>query len=459
MKHPRPWALLAALLALLASFVLTAGAAGVPPTSEAASPEMQKLAAEAATEVEALRGWKFKAPVATKMCSPEDVRAYLDREIDKQYPPEKVAQVQAFLRTVGLLPPGCDLRKTFLDIMQNQVGGFYDTDTKTLYMVKRGEAKMLPIVERSMLAHELTHALDDQYIDLDKFVKSRIGQSEDMDLVTEALIEGSATSLMSQYMVRAQFSGKYNIAELQQYALEEMERSKPLLEAPRYFSAMLGAYLVGTAFLARGEMLSLMLAPDNKTVGERFLAAVKDPPRSSEQILHPEKYWDAAARDGPVIVSDDDVAKTLARPGRFIVHKDTIGEMLCAVLTTPKDAKLDLMAMNMSSYWTNPAATGWGGDRFFLLASGSSADDAGKTLKDLRAVWITLWDTPKDRDEFVEAYEQLGPAGRATFKYGNQGAVFFFGFDEAERKAVQSALEKSPPKMTRNGKPWTPWAP
>jgi len=117
------------------------------------------------------------------------------------------------------------------------------------------------------------------------------------------------------------------------------------------------------------------------------------------------------------------------------------------------------MAMNMSSYWTNPAATGWGGDRFFLLAFGSSADDAGKTLKDLRAVWITLWDTPKDRDEFVEAYEQLGPAGRTTFKYGNQGAVFFFGFDEAERKAVQAALEKSPPKMTRNGKPWTPWAP
>jgi hypothetical protein len=200
------------------------------------------------------------------------------------------------------------------------------------------------------------------------------------------------------------------------------------------------------------------MAPDNQAVGRNLQAVVKDPPKSSEQILHPEKYWDAGKRDDPVVVNDDAAARLLASPNRAVVHKNTVGEMLAAVLTAPKDSKPNLLLMQMADAWTNTAAKGWGGDRFFLLASGPSAEAAGKSLKDLQGVWITLWDTPKDRDEFADAFDANAASAHATFRLGNMAAVVFFGFDEAERKALEAGFEKSPPPMTQSGKPWSPWS-
>ena len=453
MKHSPLWHVAAAFLLAL---TCQAAPAAAPPTAQDAPEDLIRMADEVAREVEALRGWKFKQPVKKQICGPDFVRTYLSKEIDKQVPPDKVAQAQAFLRTIGLLPPTSDLKKTYLDILQAQAGGFYDTETKTLYLVRRGESTSA--IDRIMLAHELTHALDDQQVDLDAFVKPRTGQTEDMDLVISSVMEGSATSLMTQYMTRMQLSGNTNLAELQAYAEGEAENTRKLMEAPRYFTSMIGAYLCGVQFLTKGGLVGAILAPDNQATGRNFEAAIKDPPRSTEQILHPEKYWEESKRDEPVVVNDDAAAKTFARPGRWIVHKDTVGEMLIAILTTPPDSKPNLMFMQTSEAWTNAAAKGWGGDRFYLLASGKTAAEAAKTLKDLKGLWITLWDAAKDRDEFVEAYDKNAAAAHATFRLGNLAAVVFYGFDEAERKALEARLEKSPPPMTQAGKPWAPWA-
>jgi len=451
---------LLALLTLVSQAAALPAPAAVqaPAAVEDASDALVQLADEVAKEVEALRGWSFKEPVKKQVCTPEHVRAYLEREIEKQHPPDKVLRLQAMLRTVGLLPPGWDLKKTYLDILQEQAAGFYDAETRTLYLVKRG-GPAGPFVDRLLLAHELTHALDDQQVGLQGFLKPLTGRTEDMDLVVASVLEGSATGLMSQYMARAQLSGRFNLGELQAYAEQEAAQSRRLLEAPRYFSTIVGAYLCGMQFLARGNLVALMLAPDNKAVGRNFLAAVKDPPRSTEQILHPEKYWDADKRDEPVLVDDAAAAKVLAGPVRWVVHQDTLGEMLCAILTTPPDAKPDLLAMPMAEGWTSPAARGWGGDRFYLVCAGSTAEEAARTVKDPQGLWITLWDTPADRDEFLEALEKTPAAGeRSSMRLGNLGAVIFYGFNATRRKALEERLEQMPPPMTRGGKPWSPWS-
>ena len=307
-----------------------------------------------------------------------------------------------------------------------------------------------------MLAHELTHALDDQYADLEKFIKDHGGKSEEGDLIVASVFEGSATAEMMRYTPRLLMSGQADPSELLQFSQSEEGRNRAFFEAPRYFSVMLATYMCGMNFLARGNFTSILMG--EKDVGDDFLAAVKNPPRSTRQILHPEKYWDPAKRDEPVLVADDDVKKLLAGGGRAVVHTDTLGEMLCAILTSPKDAKPDMMSMATSSYWTNPAVAGWGGDRFYLLAAGASSDDAAKSLKDPRGLWITLWDTAAGRDAFLQAFEQATPStARTSLKWGSQGAVFFFGFAEAERKDLEAKLQKSPPKMTRDGKAWTPF--
>jgi hypothetical protein len=258
-------------------------------------------------------------------------------------------------------------------------------------------------------------------------------------------------------MSRQTLSGKLDAAELRDYANDEMGRSQVFMNSPRYFLSLLATYIAGMNFLARGNFPAVLLG--GKNVGNELLAAAKDPPRSTEQVLHPEKYWDAAARDEPVLVNDDDLEKLLAGPGRFVVHHDTLGELLVALLTQPRDFKPGELALALPTGWTNTAAKGWAGDRFHLLAAGKNSRDAGKTLAEPRGVWITLWDTPQDRDEFLKACADSGVLdGRPHKPLGNLGEVIFFGFTDAQVAEIAGRLEKSPPRMTRDGKTWSPWA-
>jgi len=450
------------LRSLAVAFAVVLGfLAGIGTTVRAAelaqSSDLARMAREVAKEVEALRGWKFRTPVAQKFASPQDVRAYIDREVAEQCPPEKIKRLEMFLRMVGLLPADCELKRTMLDLLQEQVGGYYDTEADALYLVDRGEP-VPPLVQRVVLAHELTHALDDQYVDLDAFLKPLLGHSEDLDLTAMSVVEGSATALMTRYMARAALSGRFDVTQLQQYADCEARRSRKLVEAPRYFTAVLGAYVCGMEFLARGNLLAVM-AGKGKSVGDNLLAAARDPPRSTEQILHPKKYWDQALRDAPVVVDDKAAARLLEGDGRWVVHADTVGELLCAILTNPPGVRRSLLGMNTASAWTNRGADGWGGDRFYLLAAGPDAETAGRSLKDPRGVWITLWDTPQDRQEFIETYGRgQRPGGRPLVPLGNLGAVGLFGFGEADASALVDRLRKAPPSMTRDGKPWSHWA-
>ena len=438
---------------------LAAPPVAAPPNAGAMPADLVKMADEVAKDVEILRGWKFKAPVKKALVTEKETRAWMEKEVDKQLPREKSDRGQAVLRLVGLVPPNCDVRKTLLDLLQGQVEGFYDPDTKILSLVERPGVKRIAFVERIMLAHELTHALDDQYADLAGFVKKHLADDVDADLAAAAVLEGSATFLMTRYMLMQQVSGELDMEGLQQYVKDEAARTQTLLSAPRYFTSMLATYMCGMNFLARGNLAGRLAG--GKDLGDEALAAFKDPPRSTTQVLHPEKYWDPKAREEPVIVNDDDMAKSarVAVGGDWgIAHKDTIGELMAAVLTTPKDQKPDILAMQDSGYWTNEAAAGWAGDRFYLLAR-TSPNASGPIIDETcKGIWITLWNTPKDRDEFVAAYDQNGPAGHATFKWAKLGAVFFFRLDESERKAIVSALEKSPPRLSRDSKPWSPAA-
>jgi hypothetical protein len=423
------------------------------PTTALTPEQLVALADDVAKEVEALRGWSFKQPIRKELTTVAQMRQYLEQQADKSVPPGRMRLSQAFLRTIGLIPPDADLKKTWMGLLESQVGGFYVPETKTMHLVARDG--LPPFVERIMLAHELTHALDDQYVDLQGLTKARADTTEDLDLTSEAVVEGSATALMMQYAARAMMAGRIDQDALQQYAKQESERSQVFLDAPRYFSAMLGSYICGTQFLARGQLLALMLAPDDKAVGEALLAARKDMPRSTEQILHPDKYWNAATRDEPIVIDDAAAEKWLRQPGRWVVHTDTVGEMLIAILTSARGASATLTALQSSEAWTNAAASGWGGDRFYLVASGDTADGARTTLNNLKGAWVTAWDTPKDRDEFLAALPKgsLAP-GAVADATGNSVAVVYFGVDDGERSALTARLRDTPLPMTQGGRPW-----
>lgn len=446
---------LAAWLGLASAGPVGPATAGAAPQGKARpSDSLARMADEVTHEVEQLRGWTFKRPVRKERVSLAEAHDDLRRVLLTSDKPDHRAKLQAFLRVAGLIPPDCDLLGTSLAVLDDQVAGYYEPETRTLRLVDRPTPQPA-FVERMILSHELTHALDDQYVDLRSMLKAA-GDSEDANFVATAVSEGSATSLMLQEMVADQKSGKFSFADLSQYLAVELERAKTLEQLPRYFSAMFGSYVVGAAFLAHGDLATVMTQPDNRAVGEALLAARRAMPRSSEQILHPDKYWDSAHRDEPVVFDDKAMTLWISKAGRHVVHRDTLGELLTAILTEPRDGRRSLMQMQAASAWTNAGAAGWGGDRFYLLAD-RLGTDVLRTTQGLQGVWVTTWDTPKDRDKFLLALENGSPPpNSAVTPVGSQSAIVFIAIPESERAALVRRFGSMARAMTRAGRSWTP---
>lgn len=457
-------ALSAAVLLMLGAARAPQDAGGEKPVADAkpaaggsmSIEALMKLADAAEKGVEEIRGWKFKRPVKREVYTEPELRAWLEKRLfEEELPEPLLRRTQAFLRITGLIPPDCDIRKTYMDVLLNQIGGFYDPATDTFYMLNRQGVDYGQLLNGMMIAHELTHALDDQYVDLDKMIK-QAPRTEDAQFAVAAVVEGSATVVGIRYMMRAQMTGEHDIAELQRVQAQEMERSQVFLESPRYFTTLAANYICGMFFYGPEGMAGMAaMGADKKTdvTGDKLLKLAKDPPKSSEQILHPEKYWDARQLDEPVVVADGQAEGLIGLPGYRVVHRNTAGELLCAVLTTPEAEKVNVMALGLPTYWTNDDAAGWGGDRFYLLARGDSEEAADK-LADLKGVWITLWDTRSDRNDFLAAYRDRELPGRRAGKLGDRGALFLFGFDEEQAAATVERFQSNPPAFTKGGKPW-----
>jgi hypothetical protein len=434
-----------------------APAAQVPPPPVAAdtSDNLYRMADEVAAEVEKLRGWAFKRPVRKQRTTVADARRYFESRIDVILPGPRRSVMEAFLRTAGLIPAGADLRASLASVLEQQVAGYYDPSTGTLHLVDR-PGDMPAFMERTVLAHELTHALDDQHVGLDELGRPAAGSTEDADVVRGSLAEGSATALMFQYLVRETMAGRVNAVEAAEYFKKELARTESVAQMPRYFSALFGSYLVGSAFLAKGNLQAVLAQPDNSGVGRSFLAAWKTPPRSSEQVLHPDKYWDAQRADEPVVVEDAAVERWLAAPGREVLHRDTLGELLIALLTeAPGSSRSTAEKLTAADGWTNPGAAGWGGDRFFLLGASADATPASGP-KDLRGVWVTAWDSERDREEFAAAIAAAsGVPGAAVARWGARVAIVFIGVASDERERLMEKLKEAPLPFTQAGRPWT----
>jgi hypothetical protein len=449
-----PW-----LIALLVSTMAGAPpAAGEEPAAskQITDDDLARLTVEIEAEVEELRGWKFKHHVKAAVYTEEGLHAFMQRgfaeEGDGWGQRDRSA---AAMKMIGLIPQDCDPVAIFEEVTGGFVPAIYDHKTKTLGVVNRGAVDLDSLHVRVMIAHELTHALDDQYFNLEKLMEDDTADS-DAGAVIGAVVEGSAVVLQTRYERRALASGKYDASQLWQDRAGEMKGMTALFEAPPYVATFLARFPCGVRFLRKGEMLSPFGTDDPGSVAEAVRKAMTDRPRSSEQILHSHKYWNEQDRDEPVVVNDEEVEKLLAAEGLHVAFRDTIGELLCAVLTSPADKKVNPMAMPLPGYWTTPGATGWGGDRLFLLTAEPQPEDLKEQPQDLRAVWLTMWDTEQDRDEFVEAYKKHRPLlSQAVLEWGKLGAVFFFGFDEAQRTALERRLQSGTLRFAKGEQPWS----
>lgn len=389
---------------------------------------IKKLTLEMQQEVEALRGWKFKEDVKSGIYSEEQVKEFM------RGPGEEKKMTRAH-KIIGLIPKESKAH-TLEDATDFIPGGIYDHDSGALYVVKR-EGKELGLEEiKVTILHELVHAMDDQHFNLGR-PKDMSGHSSDGEYARCAIAEGAAILLQERYKLKCK--GKRVLSE------EDKKNSMELFKAPLHLSCWVASFPLGARFLLKGDQKAMFYGMTGKkdvgSVGEVLLKVWKDVPKSMEQLLHPEKYWNKKLRDDPVKVDHKSVEALLKEQGMSVEFSDTVGELKIAILCTSESKKANPMMMMNPNLWTNKGASGWGGDSLFLISGDKP-----------RCLWVTVWDEEKDRDEFLGEYEiyrdRIKPV---VHKLGQRGVVFLYGFKKAN--ALKAGLVKI--RFTKNGKAWS----
>lgn len=364
--------------------------AGVAPLPE----ELEQRVGALLKEAETYRGLAAREPVPSGTVDDPALRKKMVESFQADLPPSTLRPIEAALEAFGLIPESLDLVKFFPELLTSQVAGFYDPERHYLALVQReGGSAALGLTEEAarkaeeaVLVHELTHAIQDQHFRLETFASGR--PLDDADVAKVALIEGDATLVMMDFFAGMSLAGVPGIEESMAGLLDDpraLLQSAPgvpgaaeLASAPAWFQdTLLFSYFEGFQFC-----LSARRAGGQALLDRAF---TQDPPRSSEQILHPEKWH--TRRDDPVVLPWPDLSRTL--PGWSQVAEAQLGELTIRTLFRGSLRNGERSAK---------AAAGWGGDRFAVY------EKAGERL----LLWITEWDTDADAREFQAAVKDLG---------------------------------------------------
>lgn len=350
-----------------------------------------------------IRGLPFKRPVAVKVVTSAEARAHFAERAEKLWPKERVALDQAVYANLGLLPAGFDLLSSYLDLLEEQALGYYDPGSDTFFMVDTAAGtETAPM----LIAHELTHALDDQHFDLDALLAVRL-EDDDRGAALSALMEGSGTAVMTVFLAREVQAGRTTMDAVQKIQKTEAGRAERLKATPPVIQrSLLASYILGLSFLTRGSPARLAAGLDLADLSRAF----NDPPQSTEQILHPEKYWQDAARDLPRRVSLPDLSRRLGA-GWSLASHGTLGELGLASLTGAPALDLASPEVLQVARWTTAAAAGAGGDLYHHYVSGARSV----------TVLATVWDTQRDAVEFQDGLVTI-PRQR-SFRFGDAVVV------------------------------------
>ncbi|MCG8466834.1 MAG: hypothetical protein MJB57_01295 [Gemmatimonadetes bacterium] len=332
---------------------------------------LARLVAEIQPGVEHSAGITAEAPLNVAATDEARLRAYLESQIIEQLSAEEADAITATYARLGMIPDTLDLRGLFIALLEEQVVGYYDPRTDTLFVHERVSADQLAPV----LAHELVHALQDQQVALDE-VTQRLSDRNDASTAAQAAIEGHATFAMMEYMFGGGAPGGADLTgidleplfaniDLSQFG--DFGPAEVLAAAPPVVrEGLIFPYIGGLLFVHR-------LWRDDP---ERPLPFGDRLPESTEQVLHIERWL---AGDRPTVVEFlEDVE------GWEVVYAKDLGEL---------ETRIFLEGHLGSTATAAAAAGGWDGDAYRLLRRG----------QDEAFVWVSVWDSDADADEFEAA--------------------------------------------------------
>lgn len=338
---------------------------------------------------EEIRNLRFEHPVPMQVQSAAAIRRSMESELEE----EDLLENRNFYVALGLLQPDVDVRELLLDVLGEQVVGYYDTKRHRLTLREDvmsqsfsfGSGRSVSMESPAMvIVHELVHALQDQALGLS--TAEEIDRSDDAGNAFHAVVEGDATLAMVGHLMARNgvplFMLARQVSTLRQMMTQQPQQaaagSEALMHAPAIVRVpLMSAYVDGMLFCTtvygqRGGWTAVNQAH-------------REPPLSTEQVLHPEKYL---AGETPETIAIP-AFPALERAGYRTLQEDTVGELEMSVY----------FGLGTNDDRNSEAATGWGGDRVRIVQRPDG---------ELGAVWFTTWDTEL---EAVEAEN----AARAIF--------------------------------------------
>jgi hypothetical protein len=304
------WVLLTAILLSAASSFCQTLSAPAPAASEKASAEFAAATDEVLQQMSQITGLRLRSPLKKTLRSREEIRAYVLRQMDEdKNPRQRYADARA-AEAFGLLPKGFDLDPFMVDLMTEQIAGLYDPKSQEFYI-----ADWIPLADQKIvMSHELTHALEDQYFHIDDWSKA-VHENGDATLARDAVLEGSATAAMMDYMLRDTGYSLKNLPDIDPSTfMGDLASSPKLNQAPPFIKdTLLFPYLSGLTFTAAAL----------KNAGWNALPSLfSNPPLSTQQILHPALYKSGKVPKAVTVPSFD---KSLG-PDWDKLEDDVLGE-------------------------------------------------------------------------------------------------------------------------------------
>lgn len=305
-------------------------------------------------------GVPFKTPPKFEMRSKEEVRKFLESQFATEVPDEDLRGSERAYKRFGLIPDTLDLKRFMLTLLTEQVAGFYDPATKVLYIVQGASDDMVSVT----VSHELVHALQDQYFDLDSLRK--IKRHNDRQVAAQAVIEGQATleqlaSMLGSGTAVANIPGGWDrVREV----IRGSQGSMPVFAgAPMLIQeTLLFPYLSGAEFMRNFKEKNGGALPFGNM------------PQSTEQVMHEDRFF--LNRDVPTTV-------TLPPVSGGDAYDNDLGEF---------ETRLFLFQHLKDRDAAYRGAAGWDGDRFVSFTTGRGDGLA----------WLTVWDTAVDAAEFFD---------------------------------------------------------
>jgi len=335
-----------------------------PPSRAPAEGPIPPAVAKVEAQVQQMRGLRFVHRVPVDATTHDQLVRGLARSFDASYPRKLYARRSRAWQTIGVIPSGTSLRGIVEQFASTQVIGYYDPLTGALVFM--GADNPTP-VERVTLAHELTHALDDQHFDLTRL--NALDNRCEVEGYQAALgaVEGDATYFMVLYAQRF-----LSVAEQLQLGLAAGGSASTAGIPPFVLRLETWPYSAGLSFIE---------AMDRRGGTKAIDRAIANLPVSTEQVIHPQRY----PNDVPTPIDVTDLSPKLGTGWRDLDVMD-VGEAFLSIM----------LGLRLPQGPAEAAAAGWDGGIYRAWSDGDH----------VAIVLSTVWDTARDASEFASATER-----------------------------------------------------